>query len=175
MNIILIGMMGSAKSSVGRIVAAKMRRQHLDLDNIIEEQCGLDIPTIFARFGEPHFRFLEAGAMFEVGKFPLPAIISLGGGAILNANAMEALKLTGKVVYLEASPEHLLNRLEKSAQKRPLLEGAPDRLLRLTAILTARRSRYEHYADLVIKTDAKESVDVAAEIIMWWGTFAPDL
>lgn len=172
MNIVLIGMMGSAKSSVGRILATKMHRQHLDLDSIIEEQCGLDIPTIFARFGEPYFRRLEAGAMFEVGNFSLPAIISLGGGAILNAGAMETLKLTGKVVYLEATPEHLLLRLEKSAQKRPLLEGAPDRLLRLTAILTARRSRYEHYADLVIKTDAKDSVDIAGEIIRWWETHA---
>jgi len=165
MNIILIGMMGSAKSSVASILASALQWQHLDSDSIVEEQTQMTIDEIFACFGEERFRALESNVMRDLAIFPRPAVISLGGGAILNRSAMEELKLTGEVFYLSASPEHLLARLARSKTPRPLLRDASDRLLRLDEILNARRLIYEHFADRIIAADNRNSDSIAAEIL----------
>jgi len=167
MKIILIGMMGSAKSTVGQLLAAEFRWVHLDLDNLIEEQTGQAIHEIFALRGEGHFRQLESEAMLALSRSAPPAVISLGGGAILNKEAMDALRKTGKVIYLRASPSHLAMRLELSTEKRPLLMDAPDQLLRLTEILAVRRSIYEGYADLILDSDEKTSAILVEEILRW--------
>jgi len=169
MNIILIGMMGSAKSSVASILARALKWQHLDSDSIVEEQTQMTIDAIFARYGEERFRALEAAVMQDLVFFPSPAVISLGGGAILNGAAMDVLKRTGTVFYLRASPEHLLARLAESTTTRPLLKDAADRLLRLREILSARRSIYEHFADHIIDADDRTSDFLAREILLLRG------
>jgi len=167
MKIILIGMMGSAKSTVGRLLAAQLHCPLLDLDNMIEEQCQQAIYEIFAERGEGYFRQLEAAAMLKLAAQAGPAVISLGGGAILNSTAMDVLKDTGRVIYLRATPAHLAKRLAYSAEKRPLLLDAPDQLARLTDILALRRHIYEHYAHLSLDSDNKNSAALAAEILQW--------
>jgi len=167
MKIILTGMMGSAKSTVGLLLAAKFRCPHLDLDMMIEAQTQQAIHEIFAQRGEGYFRQLESAAMFELAKLAEPTVISLGGGAVLNKDAMEALKGTGRVIYLRASPAHLAERLAHSTEKRPLLMDAPDQLVRLTEILAVRRTIYEGYADLILDSEEKTSAILVEEILRW--------
>lgn len=167
MKVILIGMMGSAKSTVGMLLAAKFGCPHLDLDNLIEEQTEQAIHEIFALRGEDYFRQLESAAMFELARLAQPAVISLGGGAILNREAMDALRKTGRVIYLRASPAHLAMRLEHSTEKRPLLMDAPDQLVRLADILAVRRTIYEGYADLILDSEDKSSALLVEEILRW--------
>jgi len=174
MKVILIGMMGSAKSTVGMLLAAEFRCPHLDLDSMIEEQAQQAIHEIFAQRGENYFRGLEAAAMLELAKLARPAVISLGGGAILNKEAMDALKDTGRVVYLRATPAHLAKRLAHSTEKRPLLLNAPDQEARLAEILAARRSLYEGYADLILDSDDKTSLLLVEEILQWCNCVDPD-
>jgi len=164
--IALIGMMGSGKSSVGRMLARRLDCLHMDLDKEIERTSGLSVDAIFTLHGEAYFRDLEEAALLRLVDTENQIVLSLGGGAVLSHRAMEALKARARaIVYLSAPVPQLLARLKQSPIKRPLLKDARDQRARLLELLSVRRPLYERYADLTVDTDRKLLADVAQEIL----------
>jgi shikimate kinase len=164
--IVLIGMMGSGKSSVGRLLARELNLSTVDLDREIERRAGLSVAEIFAIHGEPNFRQLEEEALLRLAQAGKPQVLSLGGGAVLSERGMGALKQKSRaVIYLRASVPQLLARLKRSRVKRPLLENAADPYARLAELLHVRRPLYERYADFTVDTEGKLLATVAQEIL----------
>ena len=139
-NIILLGFMGSGKSTVGRLVAARLGRTFVDMDDEIESRAGKKISHIFAEDGEARFRALEQDLVRELaGKENL--VIAGGGGIVLNPQNMADFERTGLSVCLTADPEELYCRVSGTAH-RPLLEGG-DKLAKLTALFEKRKPLYD--------------------------------
>ena len=126
-NLVLVGFMGSGKSSVGRILSSLTGFALVDTDTLVAQEAGQSIPAIFKRHGEGHFRVLETKVLQSlIGRIGL--IVATGGGVIISAQNRELLPQIGPVVWLDASPEHLYQRVKNS--KRPLLQTAdPQRTL----------------------------------------------
>lgn len=156
-NLILIGMMGSGKSTIGRAIADKLGWKHLDTDKMIEDMQGMTIREIFDRYGESHFRSLEA-KLVEQLKTVESAVISTGGGIILNHLNTMVLREMGLIVYLKANPETLIANLEGNTNSRPLLDHQD-----IDVIFRVRNPLYLNSAELVVDTDSlnnQEIIDV---------------
>lgn len=142
----LIGMMGSGKTTVGELVAAARGTPHWDADRLIEERAGRSIPEIFAARGEGFFRELEREAITRLAEeAETGAVISTGGGAVLDQTNRAAMRKSGVVAWLDAPVSVLAERAEGG---RPLLEGR-EAESRLGELLTERRPHYQaaaHYA-----------------------------
>ena len=148
-NIFLIGMMGSGKTTAGRILARRLGRRFIDTDHEIEQRCGVAISLIFEIEGEEGFREREARAIdeFTAGD---GAVVATGGGAVLRAENRRRLAARGTVVYLHASPEALYRRV-RGDRNRPLL-ATDDPLGRLKELYAVRDPLYREIADLVVET-----------------------
>lgn len=158
MNVVLIGLMGSGKSSVGRLVSQKLGFGFADTDTLIIESAGMTIPEIFAREGEAGFRKRETEALRSLmGKQGL--IIATGGGIVTQPENIPMLQQLGYVVWLNANPKTLLHRTSYS-DDRPLLRNA-DPESTLSNLLEARKALYQDTCDLRITTDDLSSQDVA--------------
>jgi shikimate kinase len=144
MNIILIGMPGSGKTTIGRRLAQALYMDFLDLDCLIEEETGLSITDIFRKSGESYFRDLEEEACRKASLLE-NTVISTGGGAVLRQGGITLLKGTGKVVFLDTPVDTILKRTDFSG--RPLLKDDAGRIRRLYA---ERISLYRSYADIVL-------------------------
>ena len=153
--------MGTGKSSVARELAVLMGRGVIDLDAEIEKTAGMSIPDIFASQGEQRFREMETAEARKVaGKRGL--IISTGGGVVLRAENMEALRGSGVVFCLAASPETILQRTAGN-RERPLLQ-TPDPLGRIRQLLDSRAPFYKGSCDHMINTEGKTPKEIAREI-----------
>lgn len=141
-NIVLTGFMGTGKTRVGRIVAERLGRPFIDMDEQIADQAGKPVPAIFAEDGEAAFRSLEAAAC-EALRSPRGLVIATGGGAVLNPGNRAALSAGGMVICLEAAPEVLAERIGE-ARGRPKLESATGDSLgeRIGALLAERAPAY---------------------------------
>lgn len=122
MRIYLVGFMGSGKSSVGRRLAKKLDYDFVDLDTEVEQQVGMDIPEIFLKYGESHFRKLEEKALLSTSHLH-KAIIATGGGTPCFFENMKFINEQGASVYLRMSPASLAYRLEHAQKQRPLVEN----------------------------------------------------
>jgi len=133
-RIFLIGYMGSGKTTIGKLLAAKMGYNFVDMDKHIEEKTFKSVSQIFAEQGENEFRQLEKECLHEIGEFER-VIISTGGGVPCFFDNMEYMNNRGITIYLKLTPAQLANRLETSkANKRPLLaERKGDELIRFIA------------------------------------------
>lgn len=162
-NIVLIGFMGTGKTSAGKILASRIGFSFIDTDVKIESERQMMIREIFAKYGEAYFRRVETEAIKRVAR-ARRAVISTGGGAVLNPENMEALARGGAIVSLKASVDAIL---ERTAQKdnRPLLAQA-DRARAVVDLLAERAELYEK-ADLVIDTTRLTPMQVADEIARW--------
>jgi len=152
-------MMGVGKSTVGALLARRMGRVFIDSDKEVEHRAGRSIPEIFAAEGEAHFRRIEADVIRDAAIDG--AVIALGGGAVIAPGAIEQLLETGEVIYLEAAPSVLLERVGK-ASDRPLLAGLdPEgRLDKLEGLLEERIPFYRRAGRTVDATGtAGEVVD----------------
>lgn len=136
----LVGMMGCGKSHLGRALAAALSCPFVDSDSLIESQEGLSIPEIFDQKGEMYFRERERAVILELLKGD-PCVISTGGGAVMNAEVLAALKAKAHMVWVQASLEDIWERVQRS-QNRPLLKSPDPRGL-LAELLEARRGLYE--------------------------------
>lgn len=165
-NIVLIGFMGAGKTVVGKALAERTGREHVDVDTLATE--GSSIEEIFAAEGEQGFRRKEHTAIERAARLP-NVVISAGGGAVLDPANVKALRRSGVVVYLEAGVDELASRLAGRTD-RPLLrsatgELAPDELReKIRTMLTARAPLYEGAADHVVAGGGRSPSVIAAEI-----------
>jgi shikimate kinase/3-dehydroquinate synthase len=167
-KIVLIGFRGSGKSEVGRRLAERTGRKLVDIDNVVESE-GASITEIFAAEGEVGFRRRERQAVEKVSRSH-GAVIATGGGSVLDAANVKALKRSGVLVYLDTSVDELVRRLSDDVD-RPLLkstEGAAGRTElrgRVEALLAKRRPVYEAVADHVVACDGRDVGDIADDIV----------
>lgn len=163
--IVLVGLSGSGKSTVGQIVARKLGWQFLDTDEMVEEASGMSIPEIFAAQGEAAFRERERDALADATSRE-NVVVATGGGAVITPEGRELIG-RGFVVWLVVSPERAAERLEANpeTEDRPLLEG--DVLGRLRRLLEQRRTYYE-LADAAVDVDALTPDQAADELINLW-------
>ena len=163
MNIILCGMMGAGKTTVGLRLALSLDRCWVDTDSLIEDEYG-DIATIFQEHGEEYFRGVETKVVEELVQED-GLIISVGGGLVLKKENVELLKGSGKIVYLRASVETLEERLSGD-KNRPLLKDGEESLTeKLTKMMDARAPIYAEVADFTIDVEGKNPEEVALEIL----------
>ena len=161
-NIVLIGFMGSGKTSVGTELSTLLEMNYIDTDDKIVENFGISINEIFDTYGEAEFRKLERRAIEDL-KGTKNTIISCGGGVVLDPINIELLRNVGKIVWLKVSPEEVLNRLSND-DSRPLLKDKFT-LKGLSEILENRLPLYENAGDIIIDTNKKDVQKIAREII----------
>lgn len=164
MNLVLVGMMGSGKSSVGHVLAKLLARTFVDSDAEVEARAGRPIADIFATGGEGAFRDLESAAIADIAARD-NLVIATGGGAVLRPENREALRAGGTVFWLDAPPEELYRRAaEQGIEKRPLLAG-DDPLERLATIAQSRADAYAEAAHYRIQTTGISPTMVAEAIL----------
>ncbi len=166
MVLTLIGYRGSGKSTVGQQLAARLNWDFVDSDLEIERQAGKSIAQIFADEGEPHFRHLEASVIGETLRRD-SLVLAVGGGAILNLQSRQALKVAGPVIWLQADLNELLDRMqrdESTAQRRPALTSA-DRRTEVEVVLAERWPLYQETASQIIQTDGRTVTAIVDHIV----------
>lgn len=162
-NIVLIGMRGSGKSTVGQLLAATLGREFVDLDRLLEKQTGKSIPALVGKHGWDYFREQESKLAQDVGTCR-NAVIATGGGVILRAENVVALKAHGQLILLDTSLDTMVSRL-KDKTDRPTLTGVKDLRQELESVLEERRERYLRSADIRVVTDNRSPEEIAHEII----------
>ena len=162
-NIILIGFMGSGKTTVGLNLSYKLRTPVEDTDKLIEQREGKTIREIFAQEGEAYFRKRETELLEEIKERNYHRIISVGGGTPVNSVNRKLLKECGTVIYFRVKPETVYQRV-KHDTTRPLLQ-CDDPLAKIKELLEARKEAYEECADIIIDVD-ELSQDKIADIIV---------
>jgi shikimate kinase len=162
-GVVLVGFMGSGKSSVGRILARRCGAPFVDVDERIESAAGSPIRELFAREGEPAFREREKAALLEVLSVK-GCVIATGGGAFADEENRDLLRSYAPVVYLEAAVETLLERLAGDLG-RPLLRGE-DREEVVRELLSRRVPGYRT-ADVTVRTDGRTVEEVAGQVEDW--------
>ena len=170
-NIVLSGMMGSGKSTIGRIVAELLGRPFVDTDKQVEETAGRSVATIFADQGEAVFRLMERDAVRHVAA-QRGQVVSLGGGVVMDPDNVAHLRETGDIVWIDVPIDVLVGRLASSAKpnKRPLLEGDRDPAALHSRLSALRAERYDAYATsavYVLDTLGRSSEVVAQEVLAW--------
>lgn len=166
--IVLVGMMGSGKSSVGRRLAVRLGLPFVDADTEIETAAHMTIPEIFAQRGEAEFREGERRVISRVLTTRAPLVLATGGGAFMNAETRARVKELGISVWLKAEPEVLMRRVRRNA-KRPLLQTAdPEATLR--RMLTEREPVYA-LADITIQSSDEPHELVVGETIAALGDY----
>ncbi len=150
-NLVLVGFMGTGKSTLGRGAALALGRPFVDTDAEVESRAGASVAEIFATHGEAAFRRWEAEAVAAVAAGP-GRVVATGGGVLARPDNAEMLRATGVFVLLEARPEVILRRVggARAGVRRPLLSG-PDPLRRIEELLAARSVMYAQ-ADLRLDT-----------------------
>lgn len=156
-NIVLIGMMGSGKTTVGTLLAKRLKKTLVDTDALLERQTGMTIPEIFAQQGEDYFRSLEMGVAQALA-LREDLIIACGGGLPTQEGAIAALAETGTVVWLDRDPGEIFDSEDMSA--RPLAQDGREAFLERAA---QRRPIYEKWAQVTV-TDFTSPVSTAAYI-----------
>ncbi len=148
-NIFLVGLMGSGKTTIGRVLAKKLNKRFIDSDHEIEARTGVSIPVIFEIEGEQSFRQREADVIRDLtGQEDI--VLATGGGAILNEESRHFLKSRGTVIYLRASTQSILQRTSHD-KNRPLLQTADPRK-RLEELASQREPYYQEVADFIVET-----------------------
>lgn len=161
-NIVLIGFMGTGKTSTGRLLAGRLNRPFIDIDKKIEQETELSISDIFQLYGEDHFRQLEREAISRVARYT-NTVIATGGGVVLKQENMIRLKNTGIIVSLTASLETILERTSRRGV-RPLLD-CEDRAERVAKLFHDRASLYMK-ADYTLDTTCMSPHQVTERIIV---------
>ena len=163
MNIVLIGYRGTGKSSVGKVLAARLGRELVSTDEEIVRRAGRSVPEIVAQQGWEHFRDLESEVcQYLANRDQL--VIDTGGGAILRQKNVEVLKRNGKLFWLTASVESIAARIGSDTQ-RPSLTGIKSFTEEIEDVLRERIPKYRAAADKLIPTD-NQSIDHVAQAIL---------
>lgn len=160
-TITIIGMMGSGKTTLGKLLGKKLGLESVDIDSAIEEQTGESISEIFSKYGEEHFSTLEKNTIKNIFNSE-NKIISTGGGAFENKETRDLLINNSIVIYLKTTPEIIFERIKNNTQ-RPLLKNnmTTDKI---SEILAGRQKNYE-LAHHTIVTDNKNPNEIMEEIL----------
>ena len=160
-HIVLVGLMGAGKTSVGRQLASQMNRPFVDTDIESEYSAGLRISDIFEIYGEPTFRELEEKVVARVLKAPEPSIIATGGGAYMSELSQKNIAKHGISIWLNASLDTLMKRIVTTAH-RPILQKG-DRRATLETLIEKRYPIYAR-ADIHIDVDKSTASTMAKRI-----------
>ncbi len=161
-NIILVGLMGAGKSTIGRNLAKQLNKEFFDSDRVIEERTGVDIATIFEIEGEQGFRDREEQVIKELCEKE-GIILATGGGSILRENNRQTMKENGHVIYLCTSAELLYSRIRYD-KSRPLMQTESP-LDTLKKLLNDREPYYLEVADTVVTT-GKQKANIIVKKVM---------
>ena len=161
-NAILLGFMGSGKSTVGKLLAKKLGFGFVDIDKVVEKKYGMTVEEIFREKGEEFFRDEETKVVKELqGK--RARVIATGGGIVEREENVELLRKIGVVIYLCASVDEIYKRTHNSAT-RPLL-NVKNRREVIEELLSERDEKYKKYSDIIIYTEDKTVLQITEEII----------
>jgi shikimate kinase len=162
-HLVLVGMMGVGKTTVGRALADRLDRQLVDSDAVIEARTGRTVREIFADDGEPAFRALESDVLLESLAAPEPLVIAAAGGVVLSAANRAALKDgRARVVWLCADPTTLLDRVRNGVH-RPLLDDDPAGTLQ--RMFVEREPLYRQVADAIVLVDHRSVFEIVEAVL----------
>lgn len=167
-SIILVGMMGAGKTTIGRQLAHVLGRQFLDLDHEMEARCGVRVALIFDIEGEAGFRRRETALLDECSQYR-GMVLATGGGAVLAPENREVLKNRGIVVYLRAGVDELFRRVARD-RTRPMLKASDPRQ-RIADLLAQREPLYEEVADVTLDTGAVPVAQVVRNLLPYLKEF----
>lgn len=186
-HLVLIGMMGVGKSSVGRRLALRLGRPFVDTDKLVEDRVGKTVPEIFADDGEPAFRVLEAEAVRTALDSDVWSVVAFGGGAVLDPANRDLAREAALVVWLQASPRELARRVSASQRRtgggaRPLLAAGPPEATPgargvpeiLESIAAEREASYRAAAHVLLDTAGRSPGQVATAVLRATGWDAPE-
>ena len=169
-HLLLTGYRGCGKSAIGQRLALKLSLDFIDTDLSIESAAGKSIAEIFEDIGQEGFRDLESYQIESLKSLSIPAVISLGGGAILRAYNREWIRNLGKTVWLQADPNTIHVRIaedEATKVRRPKLSPLGE-LDEIRSFLEMRVPLYQEVADLAVSTDGRTMDEIAAVIADWY-------
>lgn len=168
-NVILIGFMGTGKTSTGKMLASKLGCAFIDMDQKIEEEAGMCIPDIFAQKGEAHFRQLEKDLVERLSA-RRNAVISTGGGTVKNPDNVAAFKKSGIIICLSASVDAVLERTKRHGT-RPVLDQADqgDRRKAVESLMAERKDLYQQ-ADFTVDTSDLSPLQVVDVVVRFLKT-----
>ncbi len=161
-NIFLIGFMGAGKSTIARWLYRHQGMRLIEMDEMIARQEKMSIPEIFETKGEAYFRELETALLESLGQQE-NTVVSCGGGAAMRQCNVDAMRKSGKIVYLSASPRTIYGRV-KNSHDRPLLEGNMN-VGYIAKLLEQRLPKYLAAADLTVETDGRRAEEICGEIL----------
>ena len=167
-NIVLVGLMGAGKTTVGKILSEKLKREFIDTDEMIVKSEKKSINEIFAQNGEKYFRELEKNIVLKVSQM-VDKVISVGGGALENFENVSNLKHNGILFYLKADVDTLEKRL-KNATDRPLLKNTMLKE-KLTELLNKREKNYLLSQEIINTSNSKSTDIISEEIIEYYGKY----
>jgi shikimate kinase len=163
MNIVLIGYRGTGKSTVGKLLAARLKRDLVSTDAEIVRRMGKSIPEVVQESGWEYFRDLESEVCRDLGNRD-GLIIDSGGGAILRQGNVEVLKKNGKLFWLTATVKTIARRIGGDTQ-RPSLTGKKSFIEEIEEVLAERTPKYEAAADHTVSTEQRTAEQVADRVL----------
>ena len=165
-NLVLIGFMGTGKSTVSDYFHTQYNMDIIEMDQIIAQREGMSITEIFNRYGEEYFRDLETALLVEM-QSRKGVVLSCGGGVPMRERNVVEMKKIGRVILLTADPQTILDHLKedlKEDHSRPLLENNKN-IDFVRGLMDSRRAKYEAAADIIIHTDGKTVEEIGREIL----------
>lgn len=160
-NIVLIGFMGTGKSTISDCLSTSFDMEVVDMDQVISDREKMSIPDIFETYGEEYFRNAETNLLKEL-QSKHNVVISCGGGTPMRDENVQEMKKNGRVVLLTAKPETIFERV-KDSHNRPLIENNKS-VDYINELMQQRRDKYFAAADIIIETDNKTKTEICQEI-----------
>ncbi len=171
MKMLLTGYRATGKTSVGSVLALRLGVEFVDSDHLIQEEAGKSVAEIVAESGWPGFRAMEKAVLRKIVHKDGDAVVSCGGGAVLHGEIFENLPDGVFVVWLKASVDSIVNRIEadpKSGSLRPSLSSASSLRDEVSQVLSERAPLYRKFSDYALDTDSMDVSEIVSELEKIW-------